>query len=112
MSSSTPVPSCSLGRPLAARFPFSAVHNIKRADTIKKHRRFPPEAAVFSSLLLFGEQLAERLAGFNRLVVGRFAADDALTDELAARGLDVVFPIAHPFAVAPAVGAEQTHGRP
>ena len=61
-------------------------------------------------MLLFGEQLAERLAGFNRLVVGRFTADDALTDELAARGLDVVFPIAHPFAVAPAVGAEQTHG--
>ena len=52
---------------MVARFPFSAVHNIKRADTIKKHRRFPPEAAVFSSLLLFGEQLAERLAGFNRL---------------------------------------------
>ena len=54
-----------------------------------------------------GQRSTQLLALRKRVVFRRFAADDALTGEHRAVGTAGVLPGAHPFAVAPAIGAEQ-----
>ena len=56
---------------------------------------------------LLGKFSAEFAAGLQRVVIGRFAAGDALADKVQAAIFAVLFPRAHPFAVAPAIGAEE-----
>ena len=51
--------------------------------------------------------LAQRAAGVQRGVIRRFAAGHALAHKADAGIIAVLFPAAHPLAVAPAVGAEQ-----
>ena len=56
----------------------------------------------------YTEPVCAKLAAvFHRLVVGRFAADDAVADQLHAVCPAVVLPGTHPFAIAPAIRAEQ-----
>ena len=72
------------------------------------------EACRFGTRLFFVPDVflyqsrAECLAGRLRLVVRRLVGDDAVAGESQARILRVGFPCAHPFAVTPAVGAEES----
>ena len=53
------------------------------------------------------QRLAQLAAGVQSSLIRRFLADHAVTDQIRALALTGFFPCAHPFAVAPAVGAEQ-----
>ena len=66
-----------------------------------------PSSILTAFILSLSELLAHGLAGRKRAVVGRFVADHALAGEGDAGVAAVVFPDAHPVAVAPAVGAEE-----
>ena len=50
---------------------------------------------------------AERAAGFERRIIGSVGADHALAHEVQPRVAAILLPSAHPFAIAPSVGAEQ-----
>lgn len=52
---------------------------------------------------------AESAAGGKSVVVRRVIADESVLDHHAACGFHSLLPGAHPFAVAPIVGAEQSH---
>ena len=54
-----------------------------------------------------GKRSAERLAGIECVIIGLIVGRDAVHGEIRAGVPAVIFPIAHPFSVAPAVRAEQ-----
>ena len=74
----------------------AAVSSTTMIDSIIRRRLRIPGIAPAS----FGQQLAEQTAGRKTLRVGSFIADDALAAELYAGSGAVVFPIAHPVAIA------------
>ena len=72
------------------------------------YRRKLAEQSIFTAFILsLSESLAHGFAGCKRAVVGCLIADDALAGEGDAGIAAVVFPYAHPVAVAPAVGTEE-----
>ena len=78
------------------RFAHSAVHSLN----------FQCDFEHTPSLCRF---FAERAAGGKSVVVRRVIADESVLDHHAARGFHSLLPSAHPFAVAPVVGAEKTY---
>ena len=72
----------------------------------------PERGAPVCYQIYFYKLAAQFAAGFKLDVAGGLAADDALAHERDVRAAAVLFPGAHPFAVAPAVGAEERRALP
>lgn len=66
-----------------------------------------PETFNLDIYCLLSKRLTKLTAGVKCLIVWCFAADDAGNGKRDAIGLAVLFPLAHPLAVTPAIRAEQ-----
>ena len=83
-------------------FPLSAAENL-----LFSTKKRPEESSQpFSVYNLFREGLSKLHASDLRLRIGRFIADCEFAGQHRAVRQALFFPIAHPFAVAPAIGAE------
>ena len=58
--------------------------------------------------VISGQRFAQTAAGAQRFVIGGLLTDHAVADQICALVPAVLFPRAHPLAVAPAIRAEQS----
>src|SRR5699024_3989227 len=66
------------------------------------------ESLLPSAVFLSGQRCAQLAAGWQSVIVRSLVADHALTGQIGAVVVAAGLPAAHPFAVAPAVGAKQS----